>query len=312
MKKTKLLVTTLVSILATCGCNNEVSSSTSSKASNSTIESTSSSKEDTSTSSTSSQVSSSTVESTSSLVTYEMIAKTINNNILKKVSIEIYDGDELKETLKSDYYGKASITLLRGTYTAKLKDLPSGMYCDESFTLKEGEITDLVCLANPIKESMPAGHLYSVGDLMYDFSFFNTKSKKVSFSSLLENKKGVIINFWGTTCVPCQEEFPHFEELNSNYGDDVSIIALSVEDGIKSVINFEADHDYTFTMGVDIGAFVFRAFLGHFGDVQTGSYSIPATVFVDKYGFINELHKGSYPKYETLENDCKNIINKYE
>ena len=59
MKKIKLLVTTLVSILATCGCNNEVSSSTSSTSSSTSIESTS-----------------------SSLVTYDMLVKTINNNIL--------------------------------------------------------------------------------------------------------------------------------------------------------------------------------------------------------------------------------------
>ena len=105
MKKIKLLVTTLVSILATCGCNNEVSSSTSSISSSTLSESTS-----------------------SSLVTYDMLVKTINNNILKKVSIDVFNGEELIETLTSDFYGKASITLNRGEYTARLKNLPSGMY----------------------------------------------------------------------------------------------------------------------------------------------------------------------------------------
>lgn len=288
MKKIKLLVTTLVSILATCGCNNEVSSSTSSTSSSTSIESTS-----------------------SSLVTYDMLVKTINNNIIKKVSIDVFNGEELIETLTSDFYGKASITLTRGEYTARLKNLPSGMYSEEVFLLKEGEVNNLVCLASPSKDSMPAGHLYNVGDLMYDFSFFNTKSEKVTLSSLLEHKKGIVLNFWGTTCVPCQEEFPYFEKLKQSYGGDVSVLALSVEDGIKSVVNFETDHDYTFIMGVDLGAFVFRAFLSYFGDPQTGSYSIPATVFVDQYGFINQMHKGSYPTYEELENDTKSIINKY-
>ena len=289
MKKTKLLVTTLVSILATCGCNNEVSSSTSSQASNSIV----------------------STSSTSNLVTYKMNIMAINGKALKNVSIEVYDGDVLIETLKSDFYGKASITIDRGEYTAKLKNLPSGMYSDESFILKEGEINDLICLASPSQDTMPTGHLYHVGDLMYDFSFFNTKSKKVSLSSLLENKKGVVLNFWGTTCVPCQEEFPYFDQLHQSYGEDVIVLALSVEDGIKSVVNFEADHDYTFIMGIDVGAFVFRAFLNYFGDPQSGSYSIPATVFIDQYGFINQMHKGSYPTYEELETDTKVIINKY-
>ena len=78
MKKTKLLVTTLVSVLATCGCNNEVSSSTSSQASNSIV----------------------STSSTSNLVTYKMNIMAINGRALKNVTVKIYNESDLVETLK--------------------------------------------------------------------------------------------------------------------------------------------------------------------------------------------------------------------
>ena len=66
---------------------------------------------------------------------------------------------------------------------------------------------------------------------------------------------------------------------------DIEIAALSVEDGIKSVADFKADNDYSFIMGVDLNQGIFKGFLTYFGNVSTGSYSIPGTVFIDKYGF---------------------------
>lgn len=290
MKKTKLLVTTLVSVLATCGCNNEVSSSTSSQASNSIV----------------------STSSTSNLVTYKMNIMAINGKALKNVTVKIYNESDLVETLKSDFYGRAEITLVRGDYTAKLEDLPEGMYSEDTFILKEGEENNLACYANPIEGAVPNGTLYNVGDLVYNFSFINTNGEKVKLSTLLENKKGVILNFWGTTCVPCQEEFPYIEQLHNSYKDQVEIVALSVEDSITSVVNFQLDNEYTFTMGVDIGKSVFKPFLGYFGNPSTGSYSIPATAFIDKYGFINRLNAGSYIDYGTLESNCLEMINKYE
>ena len=298
MKKTSIiLLTTLMSMLSFTGCKQEVSSSTSSTSSNVTSVNT---------------TNTITTSSTSNIVTYQMLVTAVNGNHLKNVTVKIYNGSTLLETLTTDFYGKVEITLEREIYTAKLSNLPSGMYSSEDvFTLKEGEVNNLVCYANPIDESIPAGHQYNVDDLMYDFAFYNTKSKKVKLSSLLEGKKGVVLNFWGTTCVPCKEEFPHFEQLHQNYVDEVTVVALSVEDGLRGVSDFVTDNEYTFTFGADLNRGIFKAFLRYFGDVQSGSYSIPDTVFIDKYGFINSMHKGSFPTYESLENDCVELINKY-
>lgn len=38
--------------------------------------------------------------------------------------------------------------------------------------------------------------------------------------------KIVIINFWGTWCNPCKAELPHFDEVATEYADDVVILVV--------------------------------------------------------------------------------------
>ena len=45
--------------------------------------------------------------------------------------------------------------------------------------------------------------------------------------SVIDNKgKIVIINFWYTSCTPCVQELPHFDELYKKYNEDVVVIAI--------------------------------------------------------------------------------------
>lgn len=43
------------------------------------------------------------------------------------------------------------------------------------------------------------------------------------------NQKLKIINFWATWCAPCIKEMPYFEEVNSNYGDRVEVLLVSLD-----------------------------------------------------------------------------------
>ncbi|MGJ8683974.1 MAG: TlpA disulfide reductase family protein [Nonlabens sp.] len=54
-----------------------------------------------------------------------------------------------------------------------------------------------------------------------------------------------VINFWATWCKPCVDELPAFEKLQSNYGDQVEVILISLDDveNLESKVNpFLATH----------------------------------------------------------------------
>ena len=45
-----------------------------------------------------------------------------------------------------------------------------------------------------------------------------------------EDGKTHIINFWATWCKPCIEEMPHFERINSEFGDQgVEVVLVSLD-----------------------------------------------------------------------------------
>ena len=58
----------------------------------------------------------------------------------------------------------------------------------------------------------------------------------------LSDRRGhvVIINFWGTTCEPCVEELPYYEQLKVNY-PDAEILAIHHRAGARKAEAFLAD-----------------------------------------------------------------------
>ena len=65
--------------------------------------------------------------------------------------------------------------------------------------------------------------------------------------------KGVMLNFWGTWCKPCEAEMPYMETLYPEYNDKgIEIVAVSL-DSTELVINrFIDKHDLTFPVFLTI------------------------------------------------------------
>jgi len=99
-------------------------------------------------------------------------------------------------------------------------------------------------------------------------------------------KKGYVINFWATWCVPCKEELPDLSLLKSRinkYNVDVFTISIDKKD-IKDQLRFLTNN----------GA----SNLDHFFDKEMKIFKalklrgIPTTIIVDQNSFIISKHEG--------------------
>ena len=99
-------------------------------------------------------------------------------------------------------------------------------------------------------------------------------------------KKGFVINFWATWCVPCKQELPDLGLLKSkikNFNIDVLTISIDKKD-IKDQLKFLSSN----------GA----SNLNHFFDKEMKIFKalklrgIPTTLIVDKNSFIISKHEG--------------------
>lgn len=57
--------------------------------------------------------------------------------------------------------------------------------------------------------------------------------------------KPLVVNYWATWCVPCLKEFPHFEDVKNELGDEVNFIMISDESREK-ITKFKNANDYSF------------------------------------------------------------------
>ncbi len=72
--------------------------------------------------------------------------------------------------------------------------------------------------------------ILDLGKPFIDLTLTNTRGEEVSISSIVEQGKWVLINFWVTWGKPCQREEPYLREVYEKYRDDgFEIYSISVD-----------------------------------------------------------------------------------
>jgi cytochrome c biogenesis protein CcmG, thiol:disulfide interchange protein DsbE len=92
----------------------------------------------------------------------------------------------------------------------------------------------------------------------------------------------LIINFFASTCVPCVQEMPDFEDLHQEFGDQVTIVGLAVE-GARPARRIVEETEITYPTGLEGGNDLL---------IDLGGYGIPTTVFVAADGSVLESRTG--------------------
>ena len=105
--------------------------------------------------------------------------------------------------------------------------------------------------------------------------------------------KVVILNFWGTTCAPCVEELPYFEQLKTTY-PDVEILAIHAKAGAKKAKDYIADK------GWDHLDFATDSKEKGIMKLLNVSEALPTTILLNPQGVVT-YHAQAPLTYEKLE-----------
>ncbi len=96
--------------------------------------------------------------------------------------------------------------------------------------------------------------------------------------------KTVLLNLWATWCVPCREEMPALNALQSSMGgNDFEVVAVNIDTGSdQKPRNFYQDYK------IDKLAFYSDSSMGVFNAVKKEglAFGLPATLILDKKGCL--------------------------
>ena len=170
--------------------------------------------------------------------------------------------------------------------------LPAGYYLPEGVSYRTNpDKREEVNIRIPSRLLSASANVesYAPGNIMRDFTFTDVDGGKRTLSSLLQTKKAVIMNFFFTTCNPCNAEFPHLQSAYANrVAGDIEVLGIctrSMSDTNQSVAAKKMEHGLTFPVGLDnLG--LCNAF---------GISNYPTTIVIDRYGMIAHRESGGQP-----------------
>ena len=121
-------------------------------------------------------------------------------------------------------------------------------------------------------------------NLAPDFTYTAVNGGTVSLSSL--RGKVVVLDFMATWCVPCKDQIINLKQIDADYGQDVVIISLDVDNSetAAQLLEFRSDLGASWNFALDSNE-VSRL------SVYDAS-SIPTMVFINRDGAISSRDVG--------------------
>ena len=96
--------------------------------------------------------------------------------------------------------------------------------------------------------------------------------------------QGVLLNFWGTWCEPCEREFPAIERQYKNFeAQGVHVLAINIAQSNLEVKNYVKNMSMTFPVAIDKTKSVMNAY---------NVTNLPATILINQDGKIEKIITG--------------------
>lgn len=99
----------------------------------------------------------------------------------------------------------------------------------------------------------------------------------------------VVVNFFGSWCVPCVDEMPAFERVHQSLGDQVTIIGMAKDDTPERALATVASTGVTYPTYDDPSSSAITYF---------GGLAMPTTVFIDASGQVVDVNSGPLTEAE--------------
>lgn len=124
--------------------------------------------------------------------------------------------------------------------------------------------------------------LYGSGHRSVAPAFSGTTLTGTQLSSSAYRGKVVVVNFWGSWCVPCRSEAATLAVVAEQYrSKGVSFVGIDVRDNTSSAVAFTTSHDVGYPSIGDPGSTITLDF-----STVVPLSSTPTTVVIDKTGHV--------------------------
>lgn len=134
-------------------------------------------------------------------------------------------------------------------------------------------------LAAAVSIALQAG---PIGNAAPSFALRSTSGALVGLESL--RGRVVVLNFWATWCLPCQEEMPALQRIHAELRDrDVVVLGISSEPPAL-VRRFASRRGISFQTLTDVGGAVARTY---------GVEGLPVGVVIDRSGTVRSYFVGA-------------------
>lgn len=152
---------------------------------------------------------------------------------------------------------------------------------------------------NIVEEQLRREKKVAVGNEYIDFTMNNATGEPVTLSSFMGKGNWVLLDFWASWCLPCEQDLPFIQKIYSEFGNkELTIVGISLDTNRTSWLNSLSINDTPWTQLSDLKGWESEAAIVY------GIQTLPYTILINPDGIISA--RGI--RYQSLGEELKKLF----